>query len=354
MKNFEEVQESNDSKILAERGIRQLTSAEKKFYEKWIESATSSNPKQAFTDLITTESMPTTIIEDVYKDLTKEHPLLSKITFQNVGYLTEWLLNNHSTTNYAWGEVTSEIAAEITSGFKKIKLNQNKLSAFILVAMDMFKLGPTFLDAYVRTLLKEAIAIGLEAGIISGKGVQGEMIGLNRNIGRNVSVNETTGYPVKTAIEVTDFRPATYGPLVARVVKTEKGNYRKYDDLSLICNPIDYLTKIMPASTVQNTDGTYRNNIFPIPTDVIQSSAIEEGKAILFVPSDYFVGLGSAKEGVIEYSDDYKFLEDVRTYKTKMFATGRAYDNTVAIVLDITELEPLYITVLAKTEEESA
>ncbi len=347
---FENLQGENDNKILAQRGIRQLTSKERKFYEKWIESAKTSNPKQAFTDLIGIEGMPETIIEDVYRDLTDNHPLLSKIRFQNVGYLTEWLLNDHSTTNYAWGDINAEITAEITSGFKKIKINQNKLSAFILIAKDMLELGPNFLDAYVRTLLKDAIAIGLENGIVNGKGVNGEIIGLNRKIAKGTTINEETGYPVKEAIEVTDFRPATYGSLVAKIVKTEKGHYRKYDDLSLICNPIDYLTKIMPASTAQNTNGTYTNNIFPVPTDVIQSVAVDEGKALLFVPSDYFVGLGNAKDGVIEYSDEYKFLEDVRTYKTKLFATGRAYDDTVAILLDISKLEPLYITVLNKEE----
>lgn len=354
VEKFEDLKEETDERILAQRGVRQLTSKEKKFYEKWIDSAKSSNPKQAFTDLIDLEGMPETIIEDIYKDLTNEHPLLSKIKFQNVGFLTEWLLNDHNTTNYAWGEINSKIAAEITSGFKKIKLSQGKLSAFILLSKDMLELGPNFLDNYVRTLLKEAIAVGLEAGIVAGTGAKGQMIGLTKSIKKGVSFNEETGYPDKDSIKVTDFTPKSYGALVAKVVKTEKGNYRKYDDLSLICNPIDYLTKIMPATTVQNLNGTYTNNIFPIPTDVIQSNAITEGKAVLFVPSDYFVGLGNAKEGVIEYSDEYKFLEDIRTYKTKLFATGRAYDDTVAIVLDIKELEPLYITVLNKEETVAA
>lgn len=351
MEQFEDLKDSNDKTVLAQRGIRQLTSKEKEFYEKWIEGAKSSNPKQAFTDLLDIDGgMPTTIIEDIYRDLTNEHPLLSKINFQNVGYLTEWLLNDHSTNNYAWGEITEEIAKQITSGFKKISINLSKLSAYILIAIDMLELGPNFLDAYVRTLLKESIAIGLEYGIVSGKGIKGEIIGLDRNVSKNVTVNQETGYPIKAAIEVMDFKPATYGALVAKIAKTEKGNYRDYDDLTLLCNPIDYLTKIMPATTVQNTDGTYINNIFPIPTDVIKTPALDENKAILFIPSDYFAGVGNSKEGVISYSDEYKFLEDVRAYKTKLFAAGKPYDNTVSVVLDITNLEPLYITVLNKAE----
>ena len=31
-----EMNESNDSTVLVQRGVRQLTSTEKKFYEKWI------------------------------------------------------------------------------------------------------------------------------------------------------------------------------------------------------------------------------------------------------------------------------------------------------------------------------
>ena len=352
LEQYEELKDINDSRILAQRGVRQLTAKEKEFYEKWIESAKSSNPKQAFTDLLNIDGgMPTTIIEDIYKDLTNEHPLLSKIHFQSVGYLTEWLLNNHETFNYAWGEITAEIAAEITSSFKKINVNLSKLSAFIVISVDMLELGPVFLDAYVRTLLKESIAIGLEFGIVSGKGVKGEIIGLNRNIAKDVEINATNGYPEKESIIVKDFKPATYGPLVAKVAKTEKGNYRDYNDLTMLCNPIDYLTKIMPATTVQNQNGTYTNNIFPIPTDVVKTAALTEGKAILFVPGEYFAALGNAKEGAITYSDDYKFLEDVRTYKTKLFAAGKPYDNTVAIVLNIENLEPLYITVLNKTDE---
>ena len=37
----------------------------------------------------------------------------------------------------------------------------------------------------------------------------------------------------------------------------------------------------------------------------------------------------------------------------KMFANGRAWDDTVAILLDISKLEAAYITVLNKTETAS-
>lgn len=118
--------------------------------------------------------------------------------------------------------------------------------------------------------------------------------------------------------------------------------------VSIITNPIDYLKKIMPATTVMTSQGTYVNDLFPYPTDVIQSIMIDEGEAILADLPNYFLGIGHSKDAIIEYSDDIKFFEDQRAYKAKMYADGRPVDNNVSAVLDITELEAAYITILNK------
>ena len=55
--------------------------------------------------------------------------------------------------------------------------------------------------------------------------------------------------------------------------------------------------------------------------------------------------MGGAKNGVIEVSEEYKFLEDQTTLKIKQHGTGRALDNTSALLLDITDLEPAYLMV---------
>lgn len=354
---LEETQASDDENILSKRGVRQLTNEERKFYQQFIKGAKSSNPKQALTDLLNTENgMPETIIEDVYKDLVEEHPLLAKIKFQNVKYLTQWLLNDHTPDQAVWGEINAEITKQIESGFKTLNITQGKLSAFLIIPIDMLDLGPKFLDNYIRTILKEVMAYGLEYGIIKGTGVKGEPIGLIRNISKDVSVNQETGYPSKEAIVVTDFTPASYGKLVGEnLVKKEDGKtLRKITVLQMIVNPVDYLTKVMPATTVQNVNGEYKRDLFPIPTEVIQSSVLNEGEAVLTILAEYFMGVGSSKEGTIEYSDEFKFLEDKRTYKTKLHAFGRAEDNTSAILLNIANLDPAYITVKEKTDEVSA
>lgn len=347
-KDYEELCDTNDVAVLAQRGYRQLTNTEKKWYEKVIEAMKSPNPKQMFTAMIGGENeedlMPTTIIEDVYRDLQDEHPLLKAINFVHVGYITKWVLNDHSTQLAVWGQITDEITKEITSAFEVVDIDQNKLSAYAVIEQGMLDLGPVFLDAYIRTVLKEAMFGGLEYGIIKGTG-KNEPIGLIRDIHKGVSVSSETGYPAKEAIAVKDFTPATYGALVAQMANTEKGKKRKIAHVGLICNQTDYLTKVMPATTALNANGSYVNNLFPVPTNVYISNELDDGKAVLFLEKEYFFGAGGSKNGVIEYSDEYKFLEDQRVFKIKQYGTGRATDNTCALLLDISGLEPAYITV---------
>ena len=355
--DFEDLQASHDSAILAQRGYRQLTSKETKWYQRLIDAMRSADPKQAFTAIIGSDNeddlMPTTIIEDVYKNLKEEHPLLQAINFQYVGYITKWILNDHSAQNAVWGKITDEIVKEITSSFKVVDVDQNKLSAYAIVELGMLDLGPTFLDGYIRTVLSEAIMAGLELAIVAGTGVN-EPVGLIKDIHEGVSYSSSTGYPDKAKVAVKSFAPAEYGALVAQMAETEGGKKRKFTEVGLICNMTDYLTKVMPATTVLNANGAYVNNLFPFPTTVYVSNALSDGEAVLFLKDEYFLGMGGSKNGVIEYSDEYKFLEDQRVFKVKQYGAGRAFDNTSALYLNISGLEPAYITVKNKEEVVSA
>ena len=364
---------NGDRNILAQRGFRQLTAEENKYYQALIEAGKSKNPVQTYAGLLSDKVMPTTIIEDVYKDLLAEHPLLAKINFQSVQYLTRWILNDHSVQTAAWGAVNSQIAQQITSAFRTVEITQCKLSAYAVIEKDMLDLGPAFLDNYIRTFLKEALAVALEDAIVTGNGLN-MPIGLDRDIHQGVSVSSSTGYPQKTAVALTSFMPKEYGAILAELCETEvyytadatgvitaastaansdgspKSGYtkhggamRSFDEVTLICNMKDYLSKVMPATTVLNAAGSFTNNIFPFPTDVVRSNRVPTRKAILCLPEEYFFGIGSSKEGTLEYSDDYHFLEDQRVFKIKMHGYGKAWDNTVAILLDISNLEEAYI-----------
>lgn len=338
----------NDERALAQRGYRQLTNAENEFYQKLIKAGKEANPKQAFTDLLGIEGgMPETIIQDVLKDLQDKHPLLDKINFQNVKYLTRWILNDHTKQTAVWGAINSRIEKEIESSFREIDVNLCKLTAYTVIPKDMLDLGPQFLDNYIRTILREALYVGIETAIISGNG-KNQPIGLNRDIHEGVDFNSSTGYPEKKAVKIKSFTPAEYGNIVATLAVTEKGRMRAFDAVTLICNQVDYLKKIMPATTVLNGVGAYVRDLFPFPTEVVRSNEVKTGQAILCLPEEVFFGIGGSKDGTIVYDDSYKFLEDIRTYLIKLHGNGRPYDNTVSVVLDISELDPAYITV--KTE----
>ena len=339
---------AGDRAALAQRGYRQLTGAETEFYQK-ITAGKAADPRQEFTSLLSTEgAMPETIIEDVFRELTQEHALLSKINFQDVKYLTRWILNDHTKQTAVWGPINGEITKKLESSFREVSLTLYKLTAYTVIPKDMLDLGPAFLDNYIRTILKESIAISLEKEIVDGNGLNCP-IGLDRNIGKSTSMNPSSGYAKKTAVKLKSFEPKEYGNVISQLVETENGGMRNFTSVTLICNMKDYLQKIMPATTVLNAAGAYTKDIFPFPTDTVISNEVETGEAILCLPEEYFLGLGGNKEGVIEYDDSYKFLEDQRTYKIKLHGTGKAWDNTVSVLLDISELDPAYITVRNET-----
>lgn len=339
--DYDRYVETNDQKILQNRGIRQLTAGEKKFYQDFTKAVKSPNYKQEINNMKV--ALPETIITDVYKELLNDHPLLSKIDFKFTSYATKWIVQDHSKQTAVWGELNEAITTEITSAFKTLNIEQFKLTAFFVISLDMLDLGPEWIDAYIRAVLYDSLANGLEASIVDGTG-KSSPIGLARDVSEGVTVTGGV-YPRKTAIKLKTFKPKEYGKVLAKLAKTEKGNMRKFNSVILVCNMTDYLTKVMPASTASNFDGTYTKDVFPFPTETIVSNELKEGEAVLFIPQEYFFGLGSSKEGNITYSDEAKFLEDQRAYKIKLYGNGRAYDNTISILLDISELEEFYVTV---------
>lgn len=346
--DFAEFEQSRDAVIMQARGYRQLTNAENRWYQKVIDAMRQPRDvaRQSFIDIINSDDvddiMPETIIEDVMRYIAENRPLLSAVRFNYVGYTTKWVINDNTVQRGSWGPVTGTITAEIQGALKVIDITQNKYSAYAIIPLDLLEMGPSYLDAFVRATLAEALALGYEDAIVNGTGIN-MPIGLTRN--PNSALNPESGYEKKSAIETTSFLPAAYGKLVAQLAKTEKGKTRTFGGVTLICNMVDYLTKVMPATTVLTANGTYANNLFPFPTTVIPSSVVEEGKAVLCLLDDYSFLVGGTRRGMIEYSDDFKFLDDARTFRFVTHAAGRAYDNTSAVLLDISKLNPAYITV---------
>lgn len=92
-----------DATILAQRGVRQLTSKEKQYYEKIIEAMRSTDPKQALNDVEVV--MPETIIDSVFDELQTNHPLLSKLNATTVTGLTRMMMNINGEQKAAWGNL---------------------------------------------------------------------------------------------------------------------------------------------------------------------------------------------------------------------------------------------------------
>lgn len=344
--DFADYESAKNDSVLAQRGYRVLTSNEKAWYANVANALKSVDPKQAFIDILTSDDkndiMPETIIEDVLKYLQETRPLLAKVKFQNAGFSTKWIINDNSVQRGGWGKIDASITDEIEGSLKVLVIEQSKYSAFCIIPLDILDMGPQFLDAFIRATLAEALGLGLEEAIVNGSGVN-MPCGMMRN--PNGSFDQSTGYPAKTPVNVTSFAPAEYGALVAKVAKTEKGKQRTFGSVGMLCNMSDYLTKIMPATTMLTANGGYASNLFPFPTEVIQCNAVPEGKAVLGILDDYTLAVGGKRNGNIEFDDSVKFLDDARTFKLVQHAAGRAYDDTSFIVLDISDLDPAYITV---------
>ena len=326
-----------DRAALAARGVRVLTSEENKYYSKMIEAMKAPEPKSAV-DLID-DVMPTTIIDRIFEDLVEAHPLLNVIRFENTGALVEMVLSKYGGVA-GWGELCAEIKDELSGEFEVINLTLKKLSAFVPVCNAMLDLGPLWLDRYVRTILAEALAVGLEDGIVDGDG-NDKPRGMTRKL-----TGDTGGvFPRKDAKAITELNPLTIGDILGTVSQSPNGKSRAVPNLLLVVSHTDYYTKIYPATTVMGTDGTYRNDVLPYPITVVPSSAIPVGFAVAGLASKYFMGVGTSKGGKLEYSDEYKFLEDLRTYRIKLYGNGTALDENAFVYLDITNLKPANVKV---------
>lgn len=325
-----------DNRVLASRGVRQLTTEERGYYQKLIGAMQERNPKQAVSNLDVT--MPKTVIDSVFEDLRTKHPLLSKINFIPAGGAVEMLINTNGHQEAAWGPLTAKIVEEMTAGFRKVSTTLCKLSAFVLVCKAMLDLGPEWMDKFIRETLYEMLACGMETGAVSGDG-KDKPIGMVCQVDEGVSV-VSGKYPKKAAVTVTDLSVETVGNLLSLMAVDANGKPRPINNVVFLCNPQDYYQRIMPATTVMAPDGTYRNDVMPYPMTIIQSAALQKGEAVIGLADRYFAAAGTATEGRIEYSDEYHFIEDERAYIIKAYATGMPMDNNAFILLDVSKLQP--------------
>lgn len=345
------MQEANDASAdnaaLAARGVRVLTSKEKKYYEALIKAMESgSNIHQAITNLDV--AMPDTVIDAVLDDIQSEFPLLDAIDFRNTTAITKWFYNKQGVQQAAWGALDSAITKELSGSIGDMNLTQCKLTAYMVISKDFLKLGPAWLDRYVRAILSETNGLALEMAVVDGDG-KNSPIGMSRDLSKGNTNEGGTTYSRKTATKVTVLDPATYGGILAKLTKTPSGRQRKVREVIMVVNPEDYLTKVMPATTIMTPQGTYVSDVLPFPTRVIQSVGVEAGHAVVGLAKRYFLGLGTSKSGLIDYSDHVQFLEDNRVYTSHLYGNGMPLDNAAFEYLDISGLKPPVMKVQNET-----
>lgn len=341
------VAQRNDAAVLSARGVRQLTNEETAYYKALTAAMRTdvSGVKNALTDISVT--MPETIIDQVMQDVKSNFELLDAIDFINSSYMTSWIYNKQGVQTAKWGAIGSAVTKELSGAFGKISVTTCKLTAFMAVSQDYLDLGAAWLDRYVRAILTEAAGTAMEAAIVDGAGNADSAdcpVGMTRDLDKGNTDGSTglTTYPQKTATKVTSLDPATYGAILAKLSKTPTGRNRKVSGVILVCNPEDYFTKIMPATTYMTPSGGYVSNVLPFPTRVIQSEGCPKGKAVVGLGKQYIGMLGAgSKKGVVTYDDSVQFLEDNRVYKIRLLGNGRPKDNSSFEVLDISALEAL-------------
>ena len=115
----------------------------------------------------------------------------------------------------------------------------------------------------------------------------------------------------------------------------------------MVVNPVDYLTKVLPAMSFRTPSGEYVN-ILPYPTDIVQEVTVPKGKAILGIAKRYLLGASSAD---IKAYKEVMAKEDMDLHIGKIYSNGRPEDNVSFIVVDISSLKslPTQVEVIANT-----
>lgn len=317
--------EVQDAQILSARGQNVLTSEERKFFNEAIE----------FGGFDEDSILPVTTQERVFEDLKNEHPLLAAIGLKDLGAVTRYIYSD-PTKAYAWGNLFGEIKGQVSTAFREEQIGQLKLTAFAVIPKDMLDLGPEWVERYVRELLVESYSVGLEYGLVNGRGqAQSEPIGLMKNVDA-----DTGAVTDKTSEGTLTFAPSQFGEVVAGelhdVIKAlsvdEKGKARKVlGKVAMIVNPVDAIS-VQARNTIQTANGQWVTAL-PYNIEVIESEEIEEKKALFFVKGEYLAAIAGGYK--LNKFDQTLAMEDAMLYTIKQFANGKPKDNKTALLYDL-------------------
>jgi len=324
---------TNDSRILAERGVRTLTTEEREFYDAFIPALQSNNYRQAVTGLDIT--IPTSTFEDVFTNLKADYPILNYVEFMYTPNNVRLIYNTAGRDKAVWGKLTDEVTKEIAGALEEMESGKHSLTAFIYVNQAMLELGAEWIDAYVRTLLSNSSNWGLADGFVSGNGLD-EPIGMIRDL--EEAIDQTTGYAAKTPVELKSLSIEDLGAILKPMKKDRAGNSRSVGTVFFAYNPEDEAT-VLAARKVLGPNGYI--DVVPYNIDFVECDSVPAEQAIIGIKGRYLGTVAGSKAGGIDFDDSYKFLEQNRTYLVKLYGNGTPKDNTSFVVADISGLKPL-------------
>jgi HK97 family phage major capsid protein len=309
-----------DRSILQQRGQNVLTSAEMKFFNAVVQDG-------GFKD---DSILPETTQERVFEDLVTEHPLLDALGLQDLGAVTRFIYSDPEGAA-VWGPLFGEIKGQINAAFHEKQIGQLKLTAFAAIPDDMLQLGPVWVERYVRTVIVEAYAVGLESGFVNGNGN-------NQPVGLLKDVNAETGAVTDKASSGTlTFKPGRTTVIELKDVfkglsKNAKGKNRKVaGKIVMVVNPFDNFD-IQASATTQNANGVYVTNL-PFNPQIVESEFVPEGKVIFFVKGEYIAAVAGNYQ--LKKFDQTLAIEDAILYTIKRFANGLPKDNKASAVYDL-------------------
>ena len=323
---FAELGHITDNAVLASRGIPVLTAEEERFYNEVTKTS-------GFDEKLT---WPETIIERVFDNLKKEHPLLNLVTFTpTVGRVQ--VIRSKRKGLAVFGPLNSDLKGPITAEFGADEYYQLALTAFIVIGNDTLELGARWIDRYIQLCLMEAIADVWEEKIIKGTG-KNEPIGLLKDLKKDI---QSGAYQDKDSAGTLTFADAaTITKDMAEVAaklseyKVEKDDSDKNGEvrqrnvlgkIALIVNPADYWT-ILGKITTQNANGVFVTNLpFISPDHFISSEHVEKGKLIAFVKGEYDA-TQSQPQRVHKYNEVLA-MQRATLYAIDMLGNGRPRDN---------------------------
>lgn len=299
-------------------GLRNLSKEEKEFFQ-----ALKDDPRQAVTGN-QVDILPTTFIDITLEDIKKESGLLKHINFAPAN-VKKWITAS-KTGAYSWGGLTDKIKGELTASFAVLDMEVCKLTVYLILPKSIRDLALPFVEKYCREILKEQLNDGLEYGALQGTG-KNEPVGAYKQIAKT---NDDGTHQDKTVnTDLTSFKPKALAG--AKKYLTKNGN-RTIDKLVLVCHPNDEADYVAPA--IYNDEGrmiaSYKN------LEVVACANNPQGKALLLIPNKYTMGLTGL--GFKDY-DQTLALDDADVIIGKGYSNGRASDDNVAYVFDVTKLE---------------